>query len=223
MVVEELFKRLPQMKQNETFHFTETLKTPENDSYAQYDTLKRQYCQITAIIDQNLELPAEIAQRLIDIIVLEDNFQQELDKVINQSKTGSLKRTSWFTGYKTPVTIKTPIKLHIPDDIAFWKKLQADWQAHDGFYRVEKEIRSHVVNLLGKLLQNQVESALKNIEDALREGSLHELDRIFEERRAMEQDTMCESLLRDMRDYLEKEFDHTRYVDQNSSSLADLE
>jgi hypothetical protein len=203
------------MKQSETFRFTEALKTLGKDSYAQYDTLKRQYCQITAIIDQNQELPAEIAQGLIDIIP-EYNFQQELDKVINQSRTGSFKLTSWFTGSKTPVTIKTPIKVHIPDDIAFWKQLQADRQAHTGFNRVEKEIRSHVVDLLGKLLQNQVE-------DALREGSQHELDRIFEERRAREQDTMWESLFRDMRDYLEKEFDHTRYVDQNSSSLADLE
>jgi hypothetical protein len=218
VVVEGIFKELPQLKQSATFKFTETLKKLEEDYHGRYNALKRQYCEITAIIDQNQDLSADIAQRLMDLIMLGADFQHEFDAVITQSKpedqVGIAKRAyAWLTraANKTP-SIKTPNRPQIPDDIAFWKKLQADCQGHAGYSNVEKEIKVLVINLLGNLLRNRVKSALKAIQSTLRKRALDKLDHIFIERRAKEQDAAWKALFHDMQDYLEKEFDNTRYA-----------
>jgi hypothetical protein len=226
VVVEELFKELPQLKQSVTSQFAETLNKLEEDYHGRYNALKRQYCEITAIIDQNQDLSEDIAQRLMDLIMLKAaDFRHEFDAVIAQSKpedeVGLAKRwLSWFTGTasKTPSTIETPIRPQILDDIAFWKKLQEDYQAHAGYSKVEKEIKAHVVKLLGSLLRNQVKSTVKAVQNTLRNRALDRSNHAFGERRVKEENAAWKALFHDMQDHLEKEFDNTRYADQNFHS-----
>lgn len=219
--MEDLFARYPDLERAVTFKLRDAFKRLEQGSRSRYNTLKRQYCQINAMLDSNKDISVEMTQRLVDLIVLEETFEQDFNDILDQLKpeeqTGLLNLAfGWFTGSssQSTSTIKPPVKKHnILHDIAFWKKLQADNKAHPGYNEAEKEIRTHVMQLVANILRTRTEDALKHIETALAQRlpeQLEQVDCIIEDRRKKEEKVALISLFRDMQEYLEKEFDNTR-------------
>lgn len=118
--------------------------------------------------------------------------------------------TTWLTGDKKKNLSKWSAATQLPDDIAFWKKVQYEVQSHQAYADAAEEIRAQIIILLVTLLLDIRKTLSKSVKSSLIISVRKMTEQMFRDREEAEDSEHWLGLRDCMYNHLEKSYDDSR-------------